>query len=76
MQTLNITLPDDVQLSEKDALTALATRLYDTGSLSLEQAASVARYEVPAFIEELMGQSIVETRYAKPTPEGRAYKFF
>ena len=60
MQTLNINLPDGVNLSEKEVLTAVATRLYDTGLLNLEQAADVAGYQMAAFIEELTAQSIQE----------------
>lgn len=60
MQTLNINLPEGVALSEKDILTAVATRLYDTGKLSLAQAAGVAGYDMSAFIEELTAQSLVE----------------
>jgi predicted HTH domain antitoxin len=60
MQTLNINLPDGVNLSEKEILTAVATRLYDTGLLNLEQAADVAGYQMAAFIEELTAQSIQE----------------
>lgn len=58
MQTLNINLPDGVNLSEREVLTAVATRLYDTGTLNLEQAAGVAGYPMAAFIEELTAQSI------------------
>lgn len=60
MQTLNINLPDGVNLSEKDVLTAVATRLYDTGTLNLKQAADVAGYQTAVFIEELTAQSIQE----------------
>lgn len=58
MQTLNINLPDGVILSEKDVLTAVATRLYDTGTLNLKQAADVAGYQTAAFIEELTARSL------------------
>jgi predicted HTH domain antitoxin len=61
MQTLNINLPEGVSLSEKDILTAVATRLYDTGKLNLQQAAGLAGYDMSAFIEELMAQSLVES---------------
>ncbi|MES2279725.1 MAG: UPF0175 family protein [Bacteroidota bacterium] len=60
MQTLNINLPDGVKISEKDVLTAVATRLYDTGRLTIEQAANMAGYNLSAFIEELMAQSLQE----------------
>lgn len=58
MQILNINLPDDVNLSEKDAINALAASLYDKGFLSLDQAAIMAGCTVPDFIEELTAQSI------------------
>jgi len=60
MQTLNISLPDDVSISEKDILTAVATRLYDTGKVTIDQAARMAGYNLSAFIEELMAQSLNE----------------
>lgn len=60
MQTLNINLPDSVSLSNQDVLNAIATRLYDTGRLSLQQAAHLAGLTEANFIEELMGQSLDE----------------
>ncbi|QKJ28973.1 UPF0175 family protein [Mucilaginibacter mali] len=57
---MNINLPDGVKISEKDVLTAVATRLYDTGKLSIEQAANMAGYNLSAFIEELTAQSLKE----------------
>lgn len=61
MQTLNINLPDDVHLSEKEVLEAAALSLYDKGVLSLYQAAAMAGYPVSGFIEELTAQSIHTT---------------
>jgi predicted HTH domain antitoxin len=61
MQTLNINLPDGVKISEKDVLTAVATRLYDTGKVTIEQAANMAGYNLSTFIEELMAQSLQES---------------
>lgn len=60
VQTMNISLPDDIKISEKDILTAVATRLYDTGKLNIEQAARMAGYNLSAFIEELTAQSLQE----------------
>jgi predicted HTH domain antitoxin len=60
VQTLNINLPEGLKISEKDVLTAVATRLYDTGKVTIEQAASMAGYNLSAFIEELMAQSLQE----------------
>lgn len=60
MQTLNINLPDTIDISRQDVLTAVATRLYDVGRINLEQAAQLAGYDEARFIEELMGQSLAE----------------
>ena len=63
MQTLNINLPDDVHLSEKEVLGAAAISLYDKGVLNLHQAAAMAGYTVPDFIEELTAQSFPAFHY-------------
>ena len=60
MQTLNINLPDNVDIPQNDVLRAVATRLYDTGKLSLQQAAELAGFTEIEFIEDLMGQSLAE----------------
>lgn len=64
VQTLNINLPEGLKISEKDVLTAVATRLYDTGKVTIEQAASMAGYNPSAFIEELTAQSLQEKAVA------------
>jgi len=53
MRTLQINLPDNVDLSDQEASTALATQLYDMGKLSLGQAAELAGYTKATFIELL-----------------------
>jgi predicted HTH domain antitoxin len=53
MRTLQINIPDNVDLSEQEASTALAARLYEMGKLSLGQAAEVAGYSKATFIELL-----------------------
>lgn len=64
MKTVNVRLPDSVDLDDREAQTILATQLYRQGRLSLGQAADVAglskrafaeilgRYEVSVFNEE------------------------
>jgi len=53
MRTLQINLPDNVDISDQEASTALATQLYDMGKLSLGQAAELAGYTKATFIELL-----------------------
>jgi len=51
--TLQINLPDTIDMSQKEILTALAVQLYGSGKLSLGQAADVAGYTKATFIELL-----------------------
>ena len=44
MRTLQIHLPDNLDLSDQEASTALAAQLYEMGKLSLGQAAELAGY--------------------------------
>ena len=53
MRTLQINLPDNVDISDQEASIALATQLYDMGKLSLGQAAELAGYTKATFIELL-----------------------
>jgi predicted HTH domain antitoxin len=53
MRTLQISIPDNVDLSEQEALTALAAQLYEMGKLSLGQAADLAGYSKATFMELL-----------------------
>jgi predicted HTH domain antitoxin len=53
MKTLKIKIPDNVDLNDKEALMALASKLYETGKLSLGQAAELARLSKRAFMEIL-----------------------
>jgi predicted HTH domain antitoxin len=60
VQTLKINLPEGLNITERDALSALAIRLYDTGKVTIDQAAELAGYDLSTFIEELMAQSLQE----------------
>ncbi|HEX3386325.1 MAG TPA: UPF0175 family protein [Mucilaginibacter sp.] len=53
MRTLQINIPDNVDLSEQEASTALAAQLYEMGKLSLGQAAELAGYSKATFMELL-----------------------
>ncbi|MEO7264862.1 MAG: UPF0175 family protein [Ferruginibacter sp.] len=53
MKTWTIEIPDSLEMSEKDAKTFLAAKLYENGSLSLGQAAALAGYSKRLFIEIL-----------------------
>ncbi len=53
MKTLNIDIPDTLGLSDIEVKMALASKLYETGRLSLGQAASLAGYSKQTFMELL-----------------------
>jgi predicted HTH domain antitoxin len=53
MRTLQINIPDNVDLSEQEMSTALAAQLYEIGKLSLGQAAELAGYSKATFMELL-----------------------
>ena len=53
MNTITLTLPDKVELDEKDTVRFLAAKLYESGKLSLGQAAELAGYSKVAFAEIL-----------------------
>jgi predicted HTH domain antitoxin len=53
MKTLTIEFPDTVNISEQEAKSLLAARLYENGTLSLGQAADLAGYTKRTFMELL-----------------------
>lgn len=53
MKTLTINLPDKFDLTPKETVTLLAAKLYETGKLSLGQAAELAGYSKKTFMELL-----------------------
>lgn len=53
MNTITLTLPDKVELDERDTVKFLAAKLYESGKLSLGQAAELAGYSKVAFAEIL-----------------------
>jgi len=53
VKTLTLTIPDNVDLDNREAAMLLATRLYEQGKLSSGQAAELAGYSKRTFIELL-----------------------
>jgi predicted HTH domain antitoxin len=53
MKTLILNIPETVDLTENEAKTMLAANLYETGKLSLGQAAELAGYTKRTFMELL-----------------------
>ena len=53
MKTLNIDIPDTLDLNDNEVKMALASKLYETGRLSLGQAASLTGYSKQTFMELL-----------------------
>ena len=53
MRTLEINLPDNVELEDKDVIKFLAAKLYESGKLSLGQAADLAGLSKFSFAEIL-----------------------
>lgn len=53
MKTVTINLPDSLDLTPQETVTALAARLYELGKLSLGQAAEVAGLSKRTFMESL-----------------------
>lgn len=51
--TVNVNIPDTLDISEKEAAMLLAAILYEQGRLSLGQAAEVAGLPKRAFAEQL-----------------------
>ena len=53
MQTLQIQLPDSIQIDAQEIQLLLASRLYEKGLLSVGQAAQMAGFSKRAFMELL-----------------------
>ena len=55
MKTLSLTIPSAIDIDQREALMAIASRLYENGKLSLGQGAELAGLSKKAFIEALGG---------------------
>ena len=58
MKKLTIELPDNLDLTDKEVVTALAAQLYEMGKLSLGQAAELAGYSKRTFMELLANYGV------------------
>ncbi len=53
MKSLTLNLPDSFELDDKETVTFLASKLYEKGSLTLGQSATVAGYTKREFMDVL-----------------------
>jgi predicted HTH domain antitoxin len=53
MKRLSINIPNNADVDEKEARMSLASKLYERGKLTLEQAAELAGYSKETFMELL-----------------------
>jgi predicted HTH domain antitoxin len=58
MRTLNLNIPDTIELSNQHLTLLLATKLYEQGLFSLGQAAELAGLSVRTFTEMLFLYSV------------------
>lgn len=58
MRTLTINLPGTLDLNDKEAKMALASKLYELGKLSLGQAAELVGYSKETFMELLVDYGV------------------
>lgn len=58
MKKLTIELPDNLDLTDKEVITALAAQLYEMGKLSMGQAAQLAGYSKRTFMELLANYGV------------------
>ncbi len=63
MKQLTLTIPDDLELNEKDTTRFLAAKLYESGRLSLGQAAKLAGLSKTAFAEILSDYGVSFINY-------------
>jgi predicted HTH domain antitoxin len=63
MKTITINIPDTVQIDDKEALMAIASRLYEKGKLSLGQAAELVGLSKSTFMEMLNAYGVSVFNY-------------
>ena len=63
MKTLELKIPDNVNLDDREAKMILASRLYKKGRLSLGQAAELAGYSKITFMELLSDYGVEIINY-------------
>ena len=63
MSTITLTIPDKVELDTKDTVRFLAAKIYESGKLSLGQAAELAGFSKVAFAEILSDYNVSLINY-------------
>ena len=63
MKHLTLTIPDNLELNERDTKRFLAAKLYESGKLSLGQAADLAELSKVAFAEILSDYNVSLINY-------------
>lgn len=63
MQTITLTIPDEVELDERQTARFLAAKLYEDGKLTLGQAAALAQLSKVAFAEILSDYGVALYNY-------------
>src|SRR5258706_9035600 len=63
MRTLHLNIPETVDFDDKEAIMAIASRLYEKGKLSLGQAAELAGLSKGAFMETLSNYGVSVFNY-------------
>jgi predicted HTH domain antitoxin len=74
MKTLEINIPDNVELEERDVAKFLAAKLYESGKLSLGQAAEMAGLSKFLFAETLADYGVSIFNYPASEIKGDAAK--
>jgi len=64
MKTLTINIPDNLDLNDREAKMLLATRLFEKGKLSLEQAAELVGLSKRTFLEILSDYGVSPFNYS------------
>jgi predicted HTH domain antitoxin len=64
MQTTQVTMPLPFSVTEADAKLLLAVKLFETGKLSLGQAAELSGYSYRSFLEVLRQNKIPVANYS------------
>jgi predicted HTH domain antitoxin len=64
MRIITIEIPDSFELSPKDTVRFLAAKLYESGRLSLGQAAELAGLSTPTFAEILADYGVSLINYS------------
>ena len=64
MQTLTFQVPDTIELDVRDTIKFLAAKMYESGKLSLGQAAALAGFSKIAFAEILSEYDVSLINYS------------